>query len=78
MHAPKLVKACGNLETDRQYSTGSHKRRKGEQATFRMVSIYGRERSGKTVLYAFATNTSLPSVSAFGFAIDRFGRSATS
>ena len=73
MHAPKLVKACGNLETDRQYTTGSHKRRKGEQTTFRMVSIYGRERSGKTVLYAFATNTSLPSVSILKLFKKRWG-----
>ena len=73
MHAPKLVKACEYRETDRQYTTRSHKRRKGEQATFRMVSIYGRERSGKTVLYAFATNTSLPPVSILKLFKKRWG-----
>ncbi len=73
MHAPKLVKTCGNMETDKLYTTISHKRRKGEQATFRMVSIYGRERSGKTVLYAFATNTSLPPVSILKLFKKRWG-----
>ena len=73
MHAPKLVKTCGNMETDKLYTTISHKRRKGEQATFRMVSIYGRERSGKTVLYAFATNTSFPPASILGLFKKRWG-----
>ena len=73
MRAPKLVKTCGNMETNKLYTTISHKRRKGEQATFRVVSIYGRERSGKTVLYAFATNTSFPPASILGLFKKRWG-----
>jgi len=36
---------------DRSYTTDSHSRRKGEQATFRLVTLMG-----KGLLYAFATN----------------------
>lgn len=63
MHAPKIEKTCGNTEIDKLYTTNTHKRRKGDQATFRTVSIHGKDRRGKTTLYAFATNTSLPPVS---------------
>ena len=59
MHAPKLKNACGNIEADLKYTTSSHKRRKKDQATFRMVSIYGRGKKG-LVLYVFATNMDIP------------------
>ena len=39
-----------------EYTTSSDKRRKGEQATFRMVSIYGHNKR-RRILYVFATNT---------------------
>ena len=55
IHAPKLKKECGNNEVDMEYSTKSHRRRKKEQASFRVVSIYGHSRKGR-MLYIFATN----------------------
>ena len=55
MHAPKLKKACGNMEGDMKYTTKVHHRKKSEQATFRVVSVYGRSRKG-WILYVFATN----------------------
>ena len=59
-HAPKLRNVCNHMEVDKEYTTKSHRRSKGEQATFRIVSIYGKDKGGKSVLYAFATNTPLP------------------
>ena len=56
IHAPKYGKECNGEEIDMEYTTSSHKRRKGEQATFRMVSIYGHNRRGR-ILYVFAANT---------------------
>ncbi len=41
------------------YRTRGHRRREDEQATFRIVAIYGRDRSGKVKLFVFATNTDL-------------------
>ncbi len=73
MHAPKLRKVCNDQEVDMKHTTSSHKRRKSEQAAFRMVSIYGRERSGKTVLYVFATNTSFPPASILRLFKKRWG-----
>ncbi|MCL4323626.1 MAG: transposase [Candidatus Thermoplasmatota archaeon] len=58
-HAPKLRNVCNHMEVDKEYTSKSHRRRKGEQATFRVVSIYGKDKGGKTVLYVFATNTTL-------------------
>ncbi len=55
MHAPKLKKVCGNMEADLKYTTKLHHRRKKDQATFRMVSIYGHSKKGR-ILYVFATN----------------------
>ena len=58
MHAPKLRKECNGEEIDRKFTTSSHARRKREQASFRLVSIYGHSRKG-WVLYIFATNMDL-------------------
>lgn len=55
IHAPKYGKECNGEEIDMEYTTSSDKRRKGEQATFRMVSIYGHNK--RRILYVFATNT---------------------
>ena len=41
------------------YRTRGHRRRETEQATFRIVAINGRDRSGKRRLFVFATNTDL-------------------
>ncbi len=41
------------------YRTRGHRRREDEQATFRIVAINGRDRSGKVRLFVFATNTNL-------------------
>ena len=41
------------------YRTRGHRKREDEQATFRMVAINGRDRSGKVRLFVFATNTDL-------------------
>jgi hypothetical protein len=41
------------------YRTRGHRRRENEQATFRLVAINGRDRSGKVRLFVFATNTDL-------------------
>ena len=41
------------------YRTRGHRRREDEQATFRLVAINGRDRSGKVRLFVFATNTDL-------------------
>ena len=73
MHAPKLRNACGPNETDELYTTRSHRRRRGEQATFRMVSVHGKDRGGKTVLYVFATDTSLPPASILRYFRKRWG-----
>ena len=55
MHAPKLGKECKGEEIDMEYRTSSHKRRKKDQASFRVVSIYGHSKKGM-MLYVFATN----------------------
>ncbi len=76
IHAPKLAKAYGYDVSDSMYTTNSHKKRKKDQATFRMVSIYSRKRSGKhfkKILYVFATNTSFSSVSILKFYKKRWG-----
>lgn len=41
------------------YRTRGHRRREDEQATFRIVAVKGRDRSGKRMLFIFATNTDL-------------------
>ena len=41
------------------YRTRGHRRREKEQATFRLVAVKGRDRSGKVRLFVFATNTNL-------------------
>ncbi len=56
MHAPKLKSVCRDREIDRKHTTGSHNRRKNEQASFRIISIYGKNRKGM-ILYIFATST---------------------
>ena len=56
MHAPKLKNVCKDQEVDIEHTTSSHARRKNQQASFRIVSVYGRNKKGK-VLYIFATNT---------------------
>ncbi len=58
MHSPKLKRQCGDKETDRIHTTGSHSRRKDQQATFRLVSVYGKKKN-RWILYTFATNTNL-------------------
>ena len=58
MHAPKLRKECNGEEIDKKFTTSSHARRKRDQASFRLVSIYGYSRKGQ-VLYIFATNIAL-------------------
>ena len=40
MHAPKMAKECNGKEMDMKYTTSSHNRRKRDQASFRLVSIY--------------------------------------
>ncbi|EQB73199.1 MAG: transposase IS4 family protein [Ferroplasma sp. Type II] len=55
MHAPKLGKECKGKEIDMEYRTSSHHKRKKDQASFRIVSIYGHSKRG-TMLYVFATN----------------------
>lgn len=55
IHVPKLGKECIEKERDMKHTTSSHHLRKKDQATFRMVSIYGHSRKGK-ILYVFATN----------------------
>lgn len=55
MHAPKLGKECEGEEIDMKYTTSSHHRRKKDQSSFRVVSIYGHSKKGWT-LYVFATN----------------------
>ena len=55
MHAPKLGKECKGEEIDVEYRTSSHNRRKKDQASFSVVSIYGHTRKG-WILYVFATN----------------------
>ena len=52
---PKLGKECKEEKRDMKHTTSSHHLRKKDQATFRMVSIYGHSRKGK-ILYVFATN----------------------
>ena len=63
----------GSVEIDKLYTTRSHNRKKEEQATFRLVTVYGRNKKGKTVLYAFATNTTLPSLSILRIFKKRWG-----
>lgn len=41
------------------YRTRGHRRREEEQATFGLVAVNGRDRSGKVGLFVFATNTDL-------------------
>jgi len=41
------------------YRTSGHRRREDEQATFRIVAINGRDRSGKVRLFVFATDTKI-------------------
>ena len=41
MHAPKLRNICRDQEMDREHTTSSHARSRNQQATFRIVSIYG-------------------------------------
>jgi len=41
------------------YRTSGHRRREDEQATFRIVAINGRDRSGNVRLFVFATNTKI-------------------
>ncbi|MGC8505223.1 MAG: transposase [Thermoplasmata archaeon] len=55
IHAPKLGKECKGEEIDMKYTTSSHHRRKKDQASFHVVSIYGHSKKGWT-LYVFATN----------------------
>ncbi len=55
IHAPKLGKECKGEEIDMKYTTASHHRRKKDQSSFRVVSIYGHSKKGWT-LYVFATN----------------------
>ena len=73
MHVPKMEKGCEYSEVDRLYTTSGHKKKKGYQATFRLVSIYGKDRNGKMILYAFATNTTLPPISIFRIFKKRWG-----
>lgn len=55
IHVPKLGKECIEKERDMKYTTSSHHLSKKDQATFRMVSIYGHSKNGR-ILYVFATN----------------------
>ena len=71
MHVPKMEK--GNMEIDKLYTTKNHNRKKGEQATFRFVTVYGRDKNGKIMLYAFATSTTLPSLSILRIFKKRWG-----
>lgn len=53
---PSCIRGLGEAE-DFMYTTRSHKRRKSEQATFRLVTVKGRDKSGKDVVFIFGTNT---------------------
>jgi putative transposase len=44
---------------DFTYRTRGNRRRKEEQATFRLVAVKGRDRGGRVRLFVFATNTKL-------------------
>lgn len=72
MHAPKLKSVCKDQEIDRNHTTRSHNRRKSQQATFRIVSIYGWNRKGM-ILYIFATNTVFPPKEVLRFFKKRWG-----
>ncbi len=72
MHAPKLKSVCRGQEMDRKHTTSSHARNKNRQATFRIVSIYGRDKRGR-VLYTFATNTVFPPREVLRFFKKRWG-----
>ena len=73
MHVPRMEKRCEEGEADGLYTTKSHRRPKNRQATFRLVSIWGKDRRGKTMLYAFATNTTLPPISILRIFKKRWG-----
>ncbi len=71
MHVPKMGK--GSAEIDKLYTTKSHNRKKKDQATSRFVTIYGKDKKGEMVLYAFATNTTLPPICIFRIFKKRWG-----
>ena len=41
------------------YTTRGHRRRRDEQATFRLLTVKGKDKGGEDKLFIFATNTSL-------------------
>jgi hypothetical protein len=55
---PASIKGLKEGE-DRLYTTRRHGTRKRDQATFRLVTLRGRDFHGKVKLFIFATNTSL-------------------
>ena len=72
IHAPQLRKQCDGKEIDRIYTTKGHRRRKDQQASFRIVSIYGRGKKG-VILYIFATNADTPPLRVLKFFKKRWG-----
>ena len=55
---PRLIKGLEGGE-DSVYTTRTHKRRKSEQVSFRLLTVKGKDKGGRSKLFIFATNTNL-------------------